>query len=71
MSLGFSPYIWLFVLGQISLNNIERRQPPHLSQPLLGHTIIEHVRNGFGPNSTQKLAQELRFTLNLINGPSP
>jgi hypothetical protein len=29
------------------------------------------VRNGFGPNSTQKLARELRFTLNLINGSSP
>jgi hypothetical protein len=25
----------------------------------------------FGPYSTQKLAQELRFTLNLINSPSP
>jgi hypothetical protein len=31
-------------------------------------TILEM---GLGPNSTQKLAQELRFTLNLINGPSP
>ena len=26
---------------------------------------------GFGPKSTQKLIQELRFLLTLINGPSP
>jgi hypothetical protein len=32
---------------------------------------VFHVRNEFGPNSTQKLAQELRFTLNLINDLSP
>jgi hypothetical protein len=30
MSLGFSLYIWLFVLGQINLNNIKRQQPPSL-----------------------------------------
>jgi hypothetical protein len=29
------------------------------------------VRNGFGPNLTQKLAQELRFPFVLINDPSP
>jgi hypothetical protein len=30
MSLGFGLCIWLFVLGQIRLNNIERQQPPSL-----------------------------------------
>jgi hypothetical protein len=29
------------------------------------------LERGLRPYSTQKLARELRFTLNLINGPSP
>jgi hypothetical protein len=43
MSLGFSLYIWLFVLGQISLNNIERRQPPSLSPSLQILTVNNHL----------------------------
>jgi hypothetical protein len=34
MSLGFGLYIWLFVLGQKRLNNIERRQPPLFPPPI-------------------------------------
>jgi hypothetical protein len=33
--------------------------------------MITVLEIGLGPNSTQKLAQELRFTFNLINDPSP
>jgi hypothetical protein len=29
------------------------------------------LQMGLRPNSTQKLSQELRFSLTLINGPSP
>jgi hypothetical protein len=39
-------------------------------QPI-GHGSDTMLKMGLGPYSTQKLAQELRFTLNLINGPSP
>jgi hypothetical protein len=39
-------------------------------QPI-GPSSDTMLEMGLGPYSTQKLAQELRFTLNLINGPSP
>ena len=39
-------------------------------QPIgLGYETI--LEMSLGPNSTQKLAQELRFSFTLINGPSP
>ena len=38
---------------------------------LIGSGSDTMLEIGIGLNSTQKLAQELRFLLTLINGPSP
>jgi hypothetical protein len=64
--------------GLVSAAELEKRVR-ELMDSVAGKVVRERVscmrddavRNGFGPNSTQKLTQELRFPLTLINISSP
>jgi hypothetical protein len=51
----------------IKLNNKNKKKRNNWSLQESGYDTM--LEMGFGPYSTQKLAQELRFPLTLINGP--